>query len=120
MQPKEAEQIAGSPVSVGELPDDPTVGQSARGPSALTWLTVAIAILAFGWRLWSVLRGGGLNAIQGYDDGVYYTGADALVSGRMPYRDFVLLHPPGILLVLAPFAALGHLLSDPTGFALAR
>jgi energy-converting hydrogenase Eha subunit C len=30
------------------------------------------------------------------------------------------LHPPGILLVLAPFAGLGQVLTDSTGFAVAR
>jgi 4-amino-4-deoxy-L-arabinose transferase-like glycosyltransferase len=38
----------------------------------------------------------------------------------VPYADFVLLHPPGILLVLAPFAVLGRLTSDPTGYEVAR
>lgn len=94
--------------------------RSPRGPSALAWLTVAIAALAFMARLWPILRGAGLDGILGYDDGVYYTGADSLVFGRVPYRDFVLLHPPGILLVLAPFAALGQVLTDSTGFAVAR
>jgi hypothetical protein len=44
----------------------------------------------------------------GYDDGVYTGAALHLVHGVLPYRDFVLLHPPGISLLLAPFAALGH------------
>jgi alpha-1,2-mannosyltransferase len=89
-------------------------------PGPLTWLMLAIGALALAVRLASVLRGGGLEGVFGYDDGVYYTGADSLVSGRAPYRDFVLLHPPGILLVLTPFAAVGRWLSDPVGFALAR
>jgi hypothetical protein len=93
---------------------------SRFGLRALTWLAVAIGVLASGVRLWSVVRGAGLKGVFGYDDGVYYTGADALIFGRMPYRDFVLLHPPGILLVLAPFAALGRVLRDSTGFAAAR
>jgi hypothetical protein len=58
--------------------------------------------------------------VGNYDDGVYYTAAAGLVGGRLPYRDFLLLHPPGILLLLAPFAALAHLLGDPAGFAAAR
>lgn len=88
--------------------------------SRLTWLILGIAVLAFSVRLLSVLRGGGLFGLSDYDGAVYYTGADSLISGRVPYRDFLLLHPPGILLVLAPFAALGRIFSDPTGFAVAR
>ena len=81
---------------------------------------VAVAVLAFLVRLVPVLRGAGLRGLLGYDDGVYFAGAAALVSGRMPYRDFVLLHPPGILLALAPFAALARVTTDPTALAVAR
>ena len=82
--------------------------------------TVLITVLAFTVRLVPVLRGGGLRGVLGYDDGVYYSAADALLSGRLPYRDYLLLHPPGIVLALTPFAAIGRLTSDPTGMALAR
>ena len=81
---------------------------------------VALAVLAFLARLLPALRGGGLLGLGAYDDGVYYTGAAALVAGRVPYADFVLLHPPGVLLALSPFALLGRLTSDPTGYAVAR
>ena len=78
---------------------------------------VAVALAV---RLIPVLRGGGLFGTMAYDDGVYFGSAIALLDGRVPYRDFLLLHPPGILVVLAPFAALGHLVGDPAGFAAAR
>jgi alpha-1,2-mannosyltransferase len=79
-----------------------------------------VAALAFLCRLWPVLHGGGLRGLAGYDDGVYYSGADAIVSGRMPYRDFTLLHPPGLLFLLTPFAELGRLVGDADGWAVAR
>lgn len=86
------------------------------------WLmaTLAVMLLAFVARLVPTLSGGGLTGLGNYDDGVYYTAATALVNGRVPYRDFLLLHPPGLLLVVAPFAWLGSHTSDATGFALAR
>jgi hypothetical protein len=71
-------------------------------------------------RLISVLRGGGLFGRIGYDGSVYYASASALTHGLLPYRDFLLLHPPGIALVLLPFAALGQLVGDAYAFALAR
>ena len=49
----------------------------------------------------------------GYDAGVYYSAADALIHGRTPYRDFLLLHPPGLMLTLTPFAAIGRLSARP-------
>ena len=93
-----------------------------RHPDRLARLapTLTIAAVALAARLTPVLRGGGLRGVLAYDDGVYYSASDALLSGRLPYRDYLLLHPPGITLVLAPFAALGRLTSDPVGFAAAR
>ena len=38
----------------------------------------------------------------------------------LPYRDFLLLHPPGIVLALLPFAELGRLIGDGYGLALAE
>lgn len=62
---------------------------------------------------------GGLSG-NGYDQGVYYTAADALIHGRLPYRDFLLLHPPGLMLVLTPFATLGQITTDHVGFVVAN
>jgi alpha-1,2-mannosyltransferase len=89
-------------------------------PGSQRLFLAGVAVAAFLVRLLPVLAGGGLGFYGRYDDGVYYTAADALTFGRVPYRDFVLLHPPGILLVLTPFAALGRLTSDPIGMATGR
>jgi alpha-1,2-mannosyltransferase len=110
------------------LTADPSPQTLATGPrpagSRLArsgWgIPVLVAVVAFAVRLTTVLHGGGLYAYMGYDDGVYYTAAAKLVFGELPYRDFVLLHPPGIALVLAPFAELGRLTSDREGMAVAR
>lgn len=81
-----------------------------------------VAIFALGLlvRALPVLRGGGLFADLGYDDGVYFAAAVAAVHGLVPYRDFLFLHPPGIVIVLAPFAWVGDLTTSATGLALAR
>jgi alpha-1,2-mannosyltransferase len=87
----------------------------------LPWVAYgAIGVLAFACRLWPVVHGGGLKGADGYDDGVYYGAADAVVSGRVPYRDFVLLHPPLLPYLLVPFVALGRLIGDADGWAVAR
>jgi len=80
----------------------------------------AVAVVAVLARAQLAVHHAGLDGLQGYDDGVYYAGASALVSGRMPYSDFTFLHPPGILLALSPFATLGAVTSDPLGLAVAR
>jgi hypothetical protein len=79
-----------------------------------------LAILAFAVRIIPIMIGGGLHGLHGYDDGVYFGAAIALVSGVVPYRDFLLLHPPGIVVLLLPFAALGTSIGDPAAFAAAR
>ena len=79
-----------------------------------------VGVLAFAVRLWSVLHNGGLSAVLGYDEGVYFGASAGLVHGLVPYRDFVLVHPPGSLLLLSPFAELARVVGDPTAWAGAR
>ena len=96
------------------------VGRSCRSAPVGVLPVGVIAVIALLARLVPVLRGGGLTGVQAYDDGVYYSASDALLSGRMPYRDYLLLHPPGITVFLAPFAALGRVFGDPVGLAAGR
>src|SRR4051794_23486779 len=91
-----------------------------RGRVATVLVAAVIAALAFWIRYRLLTNAGGLGGDNGYDDGVNYAAADALVHGRLPYRDFLFLQPPGILLLLAPFAWLGSLTTDPAGVLLAR
>jgi alpha-1,2-mannosyltransferase len=98
------------------LPDGP----SFAGGSWHWFLAIAIAAIAFVFRLVPVLRGGGLFGLGNYDDGVYYAAGTAIAHGLLPYRDFLLLHPPGVPLLLTPFALAGQLTSDSYGFAAAR
>jgi hypothetical protein len=93
---------------------------TAAPGSAYTVGALVVFLVAFGVRLLTVLRGGGLYGSVGYDGSVYYAAAAGVAHGLLPYRDFLLLHPPGILLALIPFAALGRMIGDPTAFALAR
>lgn len=81
--------------------------------------TVIFAI-AFAARLLSLLRMGGFHHLMGYDEGVYFGSSTGMVAGLLPYRDFVFVHPPGVLVLLSPFASLSHLTSDTTGWTAAR
>jgi hypothetical protein len=100
-----------------EPADEAARTRAARWRWAVPLLVAVVALLL---RLSAVLRGGGFYGYFGYDDGVYFTAAASLLVGRLPYRDFVLLHPPGILLALVPFAELGRLTSDRDAMAVAR
>jgi alpha-1,2-mannosyltransferase len=89
-----------------------------RGP----WLAVLalVAVVAFGSRLVPVLRGGGLFGLIGYDGAVYYAAGAGLAHGLLPYADFLLLHPPGVVLALLPFGLLGRVVGHPDAMAVAR
>jgi alpha-1,2-mannosyltransferase len=89
-------------------------------PSSSLVLATAIFVVAFTARLLPVIRGGGLTGIIDYDDGVHFAAAIGLVHGQLPYRDFLLLHPPGIVLVLSPFAGLALVVGEPLAFGVAR
>lgn len=97
-----------------------SVSRRASGP----WFTVAglavVFCVAFAARLIPLLRGGGLHAMGNYDDGVHYAAAMGLVHGLLPYRDFLLLHPPGVPLLLVPFGWLAEVLGEPDAMVVAR
>ena len=106
-----------------QLGEDGTAGARSRRTRerwAASGLVVAVAVAAFAVRMWIAVRGGGIGGTYGYDDGVYYAASASFVWGRLPYRDFVLLHPPGVMLALTPFALLGRITRDHVGFETAR
>jgi len=89
-------------------------------PAAPTLVGAVIAVasvLAFGLRLYQLSRPGTLLSVTEYDDGPYFGSAVRLVNGSIPYRDFLLVQPPGITLLMVPAALLGKLTG--TGWALA-
>jgi 4-amino-4-deoxy-L-arabinose transferase-like glycosyltransferase len=61
-----------------------------------------------------------LTGVLEYDDGVQFSAAEQLVAGHLPYRDFVFIQPPGVALLLSPFAALAHWTGDTIAMATAR
>lgn len=100
----------------------PRTPRPAALPSPATgWLVAAgVAALAFLVR-WHLVGGTvGLRGHHGYDDGVYFSSAVAFVHGLLPYRDFLLLHPPGSMLALTPFAALTAWIDDSDALVAAR
>lgn len=77
---------------------------------------LAVFLVAVAARVAVIVRHGGLHGNFGYDAGVYFAAGDAFVHGRLPYRDFMLIHPPVEMLVLSPFAALTRVMSDESAF----
>jgi alpha-1,2-mannosyltransferase len=67
-----------------------------------------------------LLHPGYLTGVTEYDDGVYVGATLRLLHGLLPYRNFVFPEPPGILVLLAPLAALGSLFGQADALAAAR
>lgn len=81
---------------------------------------LVIMLAAFVTRLvWSDGYSGLTNKL-GYDPNVYFQAGQALAAGELPYRDFTLVHPPGIAVLLAPFSLVADLAGDAKAFVLAR
>ena len=81
--------------SQGSLPKPSLATQLPGVASAL--LIGAVAYVA---RLVPVVRGAGLRGMNSYDGAVYYAAAAGLAHRLLPYRDFLFLHPPGIVVAL--------------------
>ena len=84
------------------------------------WPLTAVFVVALLARLWVVVGDGGFGGDFYYDPAVYYAAGDALTHGRVPYADFVLIHPPLIALVNVPLAWIGRWTSDHVGFEIAN
>ena len=86
----------------------------------LVGLALIAALSAVAVRAAVLVHSGGLSGLVGYDQGVYYSAAEALAWGRVPYRDFLFLHPPGVVLTLWPLGLVGRMTHDSLGIDLAR
>jgi Mannosyltransferase (PIG-V) len=89
----------------------------ARGVPLSILAATALALLL---RLYQLSRPNYLLGVSGYDDGVDFGSALRLVNGSLPYRDFALVQPPGITVLLAPVALLGKVVGSDSAFAVAR
>ena len=97
--------------------------QRGRRPAWLTPVNVVIIVtaVAFALRLHrQYARAGFLFGVTEYDDGPYFGSAVRLVHGSMPYRQFVLVQPPGITLLMSPAALLSYWTGTAWGLAIGR
>jgi 4-amino-4-deoxy-L-arabinose transferase-like glycosyltransferase len=75
------------------------LSKAVRDPKILTLLGI-LALAAY-LRLWNINHL--FNGVHDYDEGCLSLGARFITQGYLPYRDFVLVHPPFYSLVLAGF-----------------
>jgi hypothetical protein len=82
---------------------------------------IVITLVALGLRLYyQYTRPGWLVGVTEYDDGPYFGSAVRLVHGSLPYRNFILVQPPGITLLMSPVGLLTYLTGTTWGLAIGR
>ena len=86
----------------------------------MTIVIVAATVLGLALRLYQLSRPGYLLGVTEYDDGTDFGSAVRLVHGHLPYRDFIIVQPPGITLLMSPVALLTKGLGVARGMAVAR
>jgi 4-amino-4-deoxy-L-arabinose transferase-like glycosyltransferase len=94
--------------------------QTLRAGGRGSTVPAAVLVIVFvGWllRCWPLLVHGPLGPPVGYDEGVYFAASALLARGHVIYRDFVLVHPPGLEYLAAPLSLLGR---PSTAFGIAR
>ncbi len=95
----------------------------ARGTlgTPVTLVIVAATLLALLLRGYQLSRPGFLLSVNEYDDGPYFGSAVRLVlQGALPYRDFLIVQPPGITLLMVPAALLSKVTGTAWGMATGR
>ena len=96
-------------------------GPGRRARLSATGMVIAgTVIVALALRAYQLSRPGFLLGVTEYDDGPYFGSAVRLLQGSVPYRDFVLVQPPGITLLMAPAALLAKLTGTAWGMATGR
>jgi alpha-1,2-mannosyltransferase len=71
-------------------------------------------------RFYQLSKPGYLLGVTQYDDGVLFGNVVRLLQGVIPYRDFVMVQPPGSMLIMAPVALLAKATGTAWGLAVAR
>lgn len=101
-------------VTVGKQNDKPILTDRKL------WLICSFALLAIVVRLSLLSVPGRLTGLTEYDDGVYLGAALRLVQGIFPYKDYVLVQPPGITILLLPIAFIAKVVGTLKAMVIAR
>lgn len=95
-------------------------GHGTTWPRLVTVVLVTGTALGLALRLYQLARPGYLTGVSEFDDGVYLGSALRLVHGVLPYKDYVLVQPPGITVLMTPVAALSRFTGTLTAMTVAR
>jgi alpha-1,2-mannosyltransferase len=116
--------VSGTRVTASSARSSPAGAPSEPTDGRRRWAVYAVIImatlLAVGLRLYDLSRPGYMFGISEYDDGTDFGSAIRLVQGALPYRDFIMVQPPGITLIMYPVALATKAFGTDSGMAVAR
>jgi hypothetical protein len=81
---------------------------------------LAGTLFALALRAYQLAQPGHLLGVGDYDDGADFGSALRLIHGALPYRDFIIVQPPGITLLMTPAAALSRLAGTAWAIGIGR
>jgi alpha-1,2-mannosyltransferase len=84
------------------------------------WPLALPILLALVVRAYQLSRPGYLFGVTTWDDGAYLGQVLRLLDGVMPYRDYPMVEPPGLTLILAPVVEVFRSFGTDTAFAAVR
>lgn len=89
-------------------------------PDPVTAAIVIMTALGLALRLYQLSRPDYLIGVTEYDDGTDFGSAVLLIHGDLPYRDFIMVQPPGITLLMAPVALVTKGIGTAWGMGVGR
>ena len=89
-------------------------------PDPVTAAIVIMTALGLALRLYQLSRPDYLIGVTEYDDGTDFGSAVLLIHGDLPYRDFIMVQPPGITLLMAPVALVAKGIGTAWGMGVGR
>ena len=112
--------VPGAQRSPAEDAGAPAPAGARWRPSPALLAIIVTTALALALRLWQLTKHGYLLGVTEYDDGVYFGSAVRLIHGAVPYKDFITVQPPGVMLLMTPVAALAGPLGTAKALAIGR
>ena len=112
--------VPGAQRSAAESAGPPAPATARRRVSPAAGVIIVTTALALALRLWQLGMHGYLFGVTEYDDGVYFGSAVRLLHGTVPYRDFITVQPPGVMLLMTPVALFAGPLGTAKALAIGR
>ena len=117
--------MSGTRVTASGARSSPAAGAPSQpGDGRRRWavyaVIIAATVVAVGLRLYGLSRPGYFLGISEYDDGTDFGSAVRLLHGAIPYRDFIMVQPPGITLIMFPVALATKSFGTAVGMAAGR